>query len=162
MADQASLLRGAITLPPRIALGCLETLSCGTDVLIFLRKIGESLLAEFAPAGSGTLAGDMGDNAFVLQVFEDLKTAVFAIRGQRLAAADKLLAKIRLYVRLSHDLKCLSSGQLEHAARLMDELGRLIGGWQRKQAGPAEKNMIKASNGGRARPGPRRRVGSGH
>jgi len=49
-----------------------------------------------------------------------------------LNAADRLLAKIRLYVRLSHDLGCLSPGQLEHAARRMDEIGRLIGGWKRK------------------------------
>ncbi len=52
---------------------------------------------------------------------------------ERLNEADKALTKIRLYVRLSHDLKCISLGQLEHAARLMDELGRLIGGWKRKQ-----------------------------
>ena len=48
--------------------------------------------------------------------------------------ADRLLAKIRLYVRLSHDLKCISLGQLEHAARLTDEIGRLVGGWKRKRA----------------------------
>ena len=57
---------------------------------------------------------------------------------ERLNAADKQLAKIRLYVRLSHDLKCISPGQLEHAARQMDEIGRLIGGWKRKQ--PGKKN----------------------
>ncbi len=55
-------------------------------------------------------------------------------QGERLDAADKLLSKIRLYVRLSHDLGCLSLGQLEHAARLMDEIGRLLGGWKRKRA----------------------------
>ena len=53
---------------------------------------------------------------------------------QHLDAADKLLTKMRLYVRLSHDLGCISPGQLEHAARRMDELGRLIGGWKRKRA----------------------------
>jgi len=35
---------------------------------------------------------------------------------------------------LSYDLQCLSLGQWEHAVRLMDELGRLIGGWKRKRA----------------------------
>ena len=54
--------------------------------------------------------------------------------GECLDAADRLLTKIRLYVRLSHDLRCISLGQFEHAARLMDELGRLIGGWKRKRA----------------------------
>jgi hypothetical protein len=53
---------------------------------------------------------------------------------QKLDEADRLLSKIRLYVRLSHDLGCLSLGQYEHAARLMDELGRLLGGWKRKES----------------------------
>jgi hypothetical protein len=55
-------------------------------------------------------------------------------QDERLDGADRLLTKIRLYVRLSYDLHCLSLGQLEHAARLVDELGRLIGGWKRKRA----------------------------
>ena len=55
-------------------------------------------------------------------------------QAQKLDEADRLLTKIRLYVRLSHDLECLSLGQYEHAARLIDELGRLIGGWKRKDS----------------------------
>ena len=54
--------------------------------------------------------------------------------GEWLDQSDRLLTKIRLYVRLSYDLRCISLGQLEHAARLMDEIGRLIGGWKRKRA----------------------------
>lgn len=52
---------------------------------------------------------------------------------QKLDEADDLLTKVRLYVRLSHDLGCMSLGQFEYAAKKMDELGRLIGGWKRKQ-----------------------------
>ena len=55
-------------------------------------------------------------------------------QAQKLDEADRLLTQIRLYVRLSHDLGCLSLGQFEHAARKMDELGRLIGGWKRKES----------------------------
>jgi hypothetical protein len=55
-------------------------------------------------------------------------------QDEKLDEADKLLTKIRLYVRLSYDLHCISLGQLEHAARMMDEIGRLIGGWKRKRA----------------------------
>jgi hypothetical protein len=62
---------------------------------------------------------------------------------ERLDAADKLLTKIRLYVRLSHDLRCISPGQLEHAARLMDEIGRLIGGWKRKLAEEKNSSGVK-------------------
>lgn len=52
---------------------------------------------------------------------------------EKLDQADRLLTKIRLYVRLSHDLQCLSTGQYEYAAQHIGELGRLIGGWKRKQ-----------------------------
>lgn len=52
----------------------------------------------------------------------------------KLAMADKLLTKIRLYVRLSYDLHCINDHQFEHAARLTDEIGRLLGGWQKKEA----------------------------
>ena len=62
-------------------------------------------------------------------------------QGERLDEADKLLTKIRLYVRLSYDLKCIGQGQFEHAARLVDEIGRLIGGWKRK--GEKEKRETK-------------------
>ncbi len=55
-------------------------------------------------------------------------------QDERLDEADRLLTKIRLHVRLSYDTHCISLGQLEHAARLMDEIGRLIGGWKRKRA----------------------------
>lgn len=49
-----------------------------------------------------------------------------------LREADKQLTKIRLYVRLSFDLECLSLGQYEHASRSLAEIGRLLGGWQKK------------------------------
>jgi len=54
-------------------------------------------------------------------------------QDERLDEADKLLTKIRLYIRLSYDLKCIGQRQFEHAARLVDEIGRLIGGWKRKR-----------------------------
>jgi hypothetical protein len=53
--------------------------------------------------------------------------------NDHLHTADKLLTKIRLYIRLSHDLHCLSFGQFEHAAVVVDEIGRLLGGWQKQQ-----------------------------
>ncbi|MCP4416685.1 MAG: diversity-generating retroelement protein Avd [Chloroflexi bacterium] len=49
-----------------------------------------------------------------------------------LRQADKQLTKIRLYVRLSFDLHCMSLGQYEHASRSLAEIGRLLGGWQKK------------------------------
>jgi len=31
--------------------------------------------------------------------------------------------------RLAHELKCVSTAQYEHGARLLNEVGRLLGGW---------------------------------
>lgn len=56
-----------------------------------------------------------------------------AHQKKRLDEADRLLNKIRLYLRLSYDLKCINQRQFEHAARLVDEIGRLIGGWKRRR-----------------------------
>jgi hypothetical protein len=48
-----------------------------------------------------------------------------------LAEADAHLTMLRTYVRLACDLRFYSVSQYEHAARLVDELGRLVGGWTR-------------------------------
>jgi hypothetical protein len=55
-------------------------------------------------------------------------------QAERLRAADRLLTKIRLYVRLSFDLHCLSQKQFEQPAHRLDEIGRLLGGWQKNQS----------------------------
>ena len=67
-----------------------------------------------------------------LDFYEAVLSAVMEpeSEGQWLDTADKLLTKIRLYLRLSCDLRCISLKQLEHATRLTDEIGRLIGGWK--------------------------------
>ncbi|MCW5851043.1 MAG: four helix bundle protein, partial [Anaerolineae bacterium] len=54
-------------------------------------------------------------------------------RREGLDQADVALAKLRFYLRLSLDMQWLSLGQYEHASRLTDEIGRLLGGWQRKE-----------------------------
>jgi hypothetical protein len=75
-------------------------------------------------------------SGMALDFYDLIIAAVQQPQGQvqKLDEADRLLTKIRLYVRLSHDLECLNLGQYEHAARKMDELGRLIGGWKRKDS----------------------------
>jgi hypothetical protein len=49
-----------------------------------------------------------------------------------LEQADLLLNRQRFYVRLSKDLLFISMGQYEHAARHLDEIGRLLGGWMKR------------------------------
>ncbi|MCA9941588.1 MAG: diversity-generating retroelement protein Avd [Anaerolineales bacterium] len=52
---------------------------------------------------------------------------------ENLKQADVLLEQIRLNVRLCRDMKLMGPRQYEHAARLLDEIGRLLGGWLAKQ-----------------------------
>ncbi len=49
----------------------------------------------------------------------------------RLDAADAELDKVRTHVRLCRDLGLISPGQYAHAARLLTEIGRLLGGWKK-------------------------------
>lgn len=49
-----------------------------------------------------------------------------------LKEADIELEKLRLYLRLAQDLKLLSFNQYEYAARLVSEIGKLLGAWIQK------------------------------
>jgi len=46
-----------------------------------------------------------------------------------LRKADATLMTLRVYLRLCKDLKLLSFGQYEHVTRMVNEIGRLLGGW---------------------------------
>lgn len=50
---------------------------------------------------------------------------------ERLHQADVDLTKLRFYLRLCRDLELLSLGQYEHVIRMVEEIGRLLGGWMR-------------------------------
>ena len=50
-----------------------------------------------------------------------------------LIAADAELDKLRTHLRLARDMTLISMNQYEHAARLLVEMGKLLGGWQRTQ-----------------------------
>jgi four helix bundle protein len=54
----------------------------------------------------------------------------------RLRQADVELGKLRFYLRLCHELTWLSPGQYGHVSRMVAEVGRLLGGWQKKAAKP--------------------------
>lgn len=67
--------------------------------------------------------------------FQECILAANSLRGRRrlarLEEADGHLSKVRLYLRLVHRWQWISPGQYEHAARMVAELGRLLGGWQK-------------------------------
>ncbi len=80
------------------------------------------------------LAQRIQQTAFELQ--ETLLEAGLATgpsRTDSLRRADLELAKLRFYLRLSMDMTWLSMAQYEHVSRMVDEVGRLLGGWQRKE-----------------------------
>ena len=88
-----------------------------------------------------TLTRRLLDAAFDLR--ERLEEANHRQGAQRLASlkeADVALDKVRLYLRLAARWDWLSAGQYRHAAKMVAEIGRLLGGWHkatraRRQAG---------------------------
>jgi hypothetical protein len=52
-----------------------------------------------------------------------------AERRRNLLEADIRLEQLRLHWRLCRTLTIVEPGRYEHGARLIDEVGRLLGGW---------------------------------
>jgi len=78
----------------------------------------------------------LGDRleATVLQLLEDLAEAQYrAKKLPLLEAANMRLERLRFLVRLSRDLRLLGPRQYEYAARAIDDIGGLLGGWIRQQ-----------------------------
>ena len=95
------------------------------------------------------LARRIQDTAFDLQ--EALLAAGLQTgdaRAESLQEADLALAKLRFFLRLSVDMKWLSVGQYEHVSRMTDEVGRLLGGWLKKNANSsAYPDTVRAVRG---------------
>lgn len=72
------------------------------------------LTLKFPKAQRFLLAERLGKMA--LDFYELILEAVMEPSGsiEKLHQADRMLTKIRLYVRLSHDLQCISAGQFFH------------------------------------------------
>ena len=74
-----------------------------------------------------------------LTALERLVEATFTRDRNRLLDRTNVdLDKLRLLLRLSKDLGCLDARRYEHAARRIDEVGRLVGGWRRAHRDPAD------------------------
>jgi 23S rRNA-intervening sequence protein len=84
---------------------------------------------EKFPRSQKFLLGDRIQNA-ALDVLERLIEATYnRQRDAMLAQANTGIEKLRFLTRLAHDLRCFDGRRYEHAARALDEVGRLIGGW---------------------------------
>jgi len=67
-----------------------------------------------------------------LEILEGVTTATYTKnRAPVLARVNDGLNRLRVLVRLCHELYALSDGQYEEAARRMEEAGRILGGWMK-------------------------------
>jgi len=67
-----------------------------------------------------------------LDVLDHLIAATYSReREAHLSAANLALERLRFFFRLACDLRVLDLRRYEHAARLIDETGRLTGGWMK-------------------------------
>jgi hypothetical protein len=86
---------------------------------------------EKFPRSQKFLLGDRMQ-ATALDVMERLIEATYTRqRAPLLAQANLGVEKLRFLVRLATDLRHLDTRRYEHAARALDEIGRLIGGWRK-------------------------------
>ena len=71
----------------------------------------------------------------VLERLHEARMAVGRKKVDRLRAADASLAKVRAHILMIHHLRWLTDGQFAHVSRMVDEVGRLLGGWLRTLEG---------------------------
>jgi len=98
------------------------------DLLVWLLEVTR----HFPKANRHDFTKRLLDAAFDLR--ETLEVANLrrgAARLKHLGDADEALARVRLYLRLATRLGWLSHGQYGHAADMVAEIGRLLGGWQK-------------------------------
>ena len=68
----------------------------------------------------------------LIEVLELLVEAAFSrVKQDALKRANLRLEVVRHLWRLAHELQVIPLRQYEHGARLMDDLGRQVGGWLR-------------------------------
>ncbi len=74
----------------------------------------------------------LGDRieSVALSVLEELIEATYTRdRANALRRGNLGIEKLRFLIRLAADLRLMDRRRYEHAARMLDDTGRLIGGW---------------------------------
>jgi hypothetical protein len=102
------------------------------DLLEWLVPKGEAFPRSFRHTVTARLLGaalDLPERLFEAQARRGVQ------RRDALSEADATLNKLRLYLRLAHRWRWLSDGQYEHVSRMVAEIGRLLGGWIRRESG---------------------------
>jgi hypothetical protein len=71
---------------------------------------------------------------FALDVVEDLVEARYTHNKRTiLRRANLRLEKLRILLRLCHDLHYLPHARYEYAMRAINEVGKMLGGWRKQQ-----------------------------
>lgn len=93
---------------------------------------------EKFPRAQKFLLGDR-IQATALDVLEALIEATYTReRRNHLSRANLGLEKLRFFFRLAVEMHYLDKRRYEHAARSLDDIGRLVGGWVKADAAHAE------------------------
>ena len=101
-------------------------------------------VAKFPKTHKFTL-GDRVENT-ALDVLESLIEATYTRdRVAHLRRANLGIEKLRILLRLAHDLRLVDIRRYEFAARALDETGRLVGGWIKAQG--AARGEAKGNDG---------------
>ena len=91
---------------------------------------------RFPKAYRHTLTAHMMKTALA---FNDHLAEAQALRGtarqEALSRADARLSALRVHLRLAHQWRWLSDGQYRHVSAMVAEIGRLLGGWLRRERG---------------------------
>ena len=69
---------------------------------------------------------------YCLDILELIQEAIFSTakeRRHKLRAINLHLDKLRILIRICHDRKYISVKQYQYASELIDETGRMVGGW---------------------------------
>ncbi|MEW6267499.1 MAG: diversity-generating retroelement protein Avd [Thermodesulfobacteriota bacterium] len=75
-----------------------------------------------------TISGRIAN--LTLDIMEGIVEAIYASdRAHILNRLNLYMEKLRVLFRISHKRRYLSTRQYEHASGLIDESGRMIGGW---------------------------------
>jgi hypothetical protein len=101
------------------------------DLLLWVLRTTRKFPREFR----FTLGQEVCAQAFALQKAQIAASLDSMRQAEHLVHADIALTSLRKLMLLCHELQLLDDGQLRHVGELLQEIGRLLGGWKRSGRG---------------------------
>jgi hypothetical protein len=112
---------------PAPDVGMLPVVEAWQEVLVWLLRATESFPKR------ARLSVTLKVEQAALAVLDGLVTAAFQRRQLKRATLDQVnldLTRLRLFLRLARELRYLSLDSHEKAIRMIDGVGRQVGGWR--------------------------------